>query len=64
MKLLEHGMNVVEKVLEKRFHIIVSVDEMQFGFLPDRGTIDEASCLWYECGGKGVREKDSYNSVC
>ena len=43
VKLLEHGMNVVEKVLEKRIHIIVSVDEMQFGFLPERGTIDEAS---------------------
>ena len=35
--LLEHGMKVVERVLEKR---LVSVDEMQFGFMPERGTID------------------------
>ena len=39
LKLLEHGMKVVERVLEKRLHRIVSVDEMQFGFMPERGTI-------------------------
>ena len=30
MKLLEHGMKVVERALEKRHHGIVSDDEMQF----------------------------------
>ena len=40
MKLLEHGMKVVERVSEKRLCRKVSVDEMQFGFMPDRGTID------------------------
>ena len=38
MKLLEHGVKVVERVLEKRVCRIVSVDEMQF--MPVRGTID------------------------
>ena len=38
--LLEHRMKVVERVLEKRLCRIVSVDEMQFGFMPERGTID------------------------
>ena len=33
VKLLQHGMKVVEKVLEKRLCRIVSVDEMQFGFM-------------------------------
>ena len=33
-------MKVVERVLEKRLHRIVTVDEMQFGFLPERGTLD------------------------
>ena len=28
-------------MLEKTLHRIVSVDEMQFGFMPERGTIDE-----------------------
>ena len=45
MKLLEHGMKVVERVLEKRLHRIVSVDEMQLGFMPERGTIDAVSIL-------------------
>ena len=40
MKLLEHGMKVVERVFEKRICILVSVDEMQFGFMPVRGIID------------------------
>ena len=39
IKLLEHG-KVVERVLEKSLCIIVSVDDMQFGFIPERGTID------------------------
>ena len=39
MKLLEHGMKLVGNVLEKRLCRIVTVDEMQFGFMPDSGTI-------------------------
>ena len=33
-------MKVVERVLEKRHCIIVSFDKMQFGFMPERETID------------------------
>ena len=40
MKPLEHGMKVVEMVFEKRLHRTVTVDEMHFGFMPERGTID------------------------
>ena len=36
---LDHGMNVEERVLDKRNHRIVGVDEMQYGFMPERGTI-------------------------
>ena len=39
MKLLEHGTKVMERVLENRLHRIVSVDEMQFDFMSERGTI-------------------------
>ena len=45
VNLLEHGMKVVEMVLRKRLHIIVSVDEMQFGFMLERGTIDAVFIL-------------------
>ena len=34
VKHLEHGMKVVERVLEKRLFRIKSADEIQFGFMP------------------------------
>ena len=40
VKLLEHGMKVVERVFEKILCRIVSVDKILFGFMPERGTID------------------------
>ena len=43
--LLEHGMKVVERVLEKRPRRIVSVDEIQFGFMTERGTVDAVFIL-------------------
>ena len=40
IKLLEHGMKILEKVLEARIRQIVELDEMQFGFTSGRGTTD------------------------
>jgi hypothetical protein len=40
VKLLEHGMKVVERVLEGRLRNAVTVNEMQCGFMPGRGTVD------------------------
>ena len=45
VKLLEHGMKVVKRVLEKRLRKIVTVDVMQFGLMPERGAIDAAFIL-------------------
>ena len=45
VKFLEHGMNVVEMVLEKRLCRIVSIYEMQFGSMHERGTIDAVFIL-------------------
>ena len=45
VNILEHGMKVVEKVLEKSLHRIVNVDEMQVRFMPERGTIDAVFML-------------------
>ena len=45
VKLLEHGMKVVNRVLEKRLHGIVTVDEMLFDFMLVRGTIDAVFIL-------------------
>ena len=40
VKLLEHGMKVPEGVLEKRLRQKVKIDDMQFGFVPGKGTVD------------------------
>ena len=40
VKLLEHAMKIVERVQEKRIKELVKVDDMQFGFMPGKGTTD------------------------
>ena len=40
VKLLEHAMKIVERVIEKRIRELVKVDDMQFGFMPGKGTTD------------------------
>ena len=58
VKLLDHGMKVAERLLEKRLHRKVYVDEMQIGFMPKRGTIDAVFILrrmQEECHAKGIK---------
>ena len=38
IKLLEQPMKVLERVLEKRIRCQVSIDNMQFGFMPGHGS--------------------------
>ena len=45
VKLRKHAMKIVEKVLERRLQCMVKVDEMQFGFMPRKGTIDAVFIL-------------------
>jgi hypothetical protein len=40
IKLLEHAMKVMERVMEKRLRAILNIDAMQRGFMPGRSTID------------------------
>ena len=40
IKLLEHWMEILEKIIEGRLRMTVEIDPMQFGFMPGRGTID------------------------
>ena len=40
VKLLEHAMKIVERVLQRRFQELVNINSMQFGFMPGRGTIN------------------------
>ena len=40
MKLLEHATKIVERVLERQIRTLVNLNEMQFGFMPGKGTVD------------------------
>ena len=40
VKLLEHAMKIAEGVLDKSLRIVVTIDDMQFGLLPGKGTVD------------------------
>ena len=40
MKLVEHAMKVLEKVIERRVRNIVKIDSMQFGFMAGKITTD------------------------
>ena len=38
VKLLEHAMKIVERVLENRIRGLVMIDDMQFGYMLGKGT--------------------------
>ena len=40
MKPLEHAMKIVEKVLERQTRTPVNLNEIQFGNMPGKGTVD------------------------
>ena len=40
IKLLQHAMKIVERVLERRMQKLISLNEIQFGFMPGKRTID------------------------
>ena len=40
VKLLEHAMKIVERVLERQVRTLVNLNEMQFEFKPGKGTVD------------------------
>ena len=40
VKLLEHAMKIVERVLERRLQTLISLNKMQFGFMPGKGAVD------------------------
>ena len=46
-KLTEHCLKVIERLIEKLIHDIVEVSDMQFGFMPGRGTSDVIFIVQY-----------------
>ena len=45
VNLLEHAIKISQKVLEIKIIKIVTIDDMQFGFIPDKGTTDAVFIL-------------------
>ena len=45
IKLLEHMMKVYERIIDSRIREQVAVDEIQFGFMPGKGTADATFIL-------------------
>ena len=45
LKLLEHAMKVLEWVAKKQIRSIIKIDDMQFGFMQERGTTDATFIL-------------------
>ena len=40
VKLLEHAMKIVERVLERQIRTLVNLNKMEFGFSPRKGAVD------------------------
>ena len=40
VKLQEHAMKIVQRVLERRIQTLINLNKMQFGFKPGKGTVD------------------------
>ena len=60
IKLLEHGMKVVEKIWEQRLRQIVDIEDAQFGFMPGRGTTDAIFILRQLIEKYNEGQKDLY----
>ena len=43
VKLLEHAIKIVERVLEGRIRTLVNLNKMQFGFMPGKRRVDAYS---------------------
>ena len=40
IKLLEHSLKIMERVIDKRLRQLIEINELQFGFMPGRGATD------------------------
>ena len=45
IELLEDALKLYEKILDGRLREVVDIDQMQYGFMPGRGTVDAVFVL-------------------
>ena len=58
VKLLEHGMKIIERVLERGIRAFFGFDEAQFGFMPPKGQASKGPNISRN-SGKGRRKRSS-----
>ena len=63
IKLLDQVMKVFEQVIESKIRGRVSIDDMQFGFSPGKGTTDPIFII-RQVQEKFFREEGIVDSVC
>ena len=39
-ELLEHARKIVQRILERQMRLLISLNKMQLGFMPRKGTVD------------------------
>ena len=63
--MLENVMKIAEKVLERRLRRILKMDEVQYSFMPGKGTIDAVFILRgsYKRQGKDVGPEKAFDRV-
>ena len=64
VKLLEHGMKIIERVLERRIRAIVDFNEAQFSFMPGKRTIDALFLVRRMQEEHRAKDKRMYNVFC
>ena len=64
IKLLEQPMKMLERVLEKRIRCQVSFDNMQFGFMPGKGTTDAIFIMRQVLEKHQEKKKKRYYAFC
>ena len=63
IKLLEHVMKILERVIEGRVRKIVRIDDMQFGFMAGKGTTDAIFIVCQLQKKYLAKKKDLHSSI-
>ena len=63
IKLLEHAFKLSE-VLDGHLHEVAGTDKMQYGFMPERGTVDVVLVLWRLIENFRAKTKKIFYIIC
>ena len=64
VKLLEHAMKILKKVLERRIRTLISLNKVQFGIMPGKGIVDARFIVRRMQADNQKQEKRLYTGMC